>query len=143
MKKLFLLSILISSIFAEEFIAKLDNIKNSIEIHRDTNTITNLKNNDILIIGDKIKTNKNSRVDIIFKDGTLVTLGEKSILSVNDYIYKPQNKKFKFDVYLDRGVAVYESGKISEVEPESIKFKIPTGTIGVRGTKFLVEVIEE
>lgn len=143
MKKLFLLSILISTIFAEEFIAKIDNLKNSIEVHRDTNIITNLKNNDTLLVGDKIKTNEDSKVDIVFKDGTLVTLGEQSILFVDDYIYKPETKKFKFDVYLDKGVAVYESGKISEVEPESIKFKVPTGTIGVRGTKFLIEVIEE
>ncbi|MGA1933102.1 FecR family protein [Arcobacter sp. YIC-464] len=143
MKKLLLILLFTTTIFANNYIAKVTNIKNNIEIHSSSNTITIAKNGDTLKVGDKIKSDKDSKVDITFEDGTLVTLGEKSLLFVDDYIYKPQEKKYKFEVFLDKGVAVYESGKISEASPQSIEFKVPTGTIGVRGTKFLVEVTEE
>lgn len=144
MKKFFLpFMIFTTTVFSNDFIAKLDNIKNSVEIHRESSIIQSPNNGVLLNTEDIIKTNENSSVDIIFKDGTAVSLGAKSVLLIDDYIYTPKNKKFKFEVSLEKGVAVYESGKISEISPEDIKFKVPTGTIGVRGTKFLVEVIEE
>ena len=35
---------------------------------------------------------------------------------------------------------MFESGKVSEISPESFEFKIPDGIIGIRGTKFIIEL---
>jgi len=40
---------------------------------------------------------------------------------------------------LKKGKAVFSSGKIGKLSPKSVKFRIPTGVIGIRGTKFAVE----
>ena len=99
-----------------------------------------LKVGDQLQVGDTLITQLNSSIGIIFHAGTIVSLGEKSILSIDKYLFKPVEKNFKFDIDLHKGIASFESGKISELSPESVKFKVPEGTIGIRGTKFYVEV---
>ncbi len=94
----------------------------------------NLQSGDILITG------KDSHIGVIFHDGSVLTLKENSFLRVNDFEFKPIENKFKFNLKLKKGAALFQSGKIGTLSPESFIFEIPEGTIGIRGTKFLVEV---
>ena len=47
--------------------------------------------------------------------------------------------KYAFSLYLDKGPAIYESGKIGKLAPEVVKVETPKATVGVRGTRFLIE----
>ena len=49
-------------------------------------------------------------------------------------------KKYKVDLELKKGKAMFSSGKIGKLSPKSFKLRIPEGAIGIRGTKFVVEV---
>lgn len=95
-----------------------------------------LKNKDI------ITTKENSGLGIVFNDGTIVTLGENSIFSIDEYIFTPAKKEYSFDFKLHKGASSFESGKIGKLSPESVKFRVPKGIIGIRGTRFYVEVNE-
>jgi hypothetical protein len=75
---------------------------------------------------------------IVFRDGTLLTLGAGSDVKIKDYVFEPKDAKYAFDVYLSRGSAIYSSGKIGKVSPESVSVQTPKAVIGVRGTRFLV-----
>lgn len=90
--------------------------------------------------GDLIVTKNNSDIGLIFEDGTIVALGENSILSVNKYLFKPATNEFLVDMDMKKGLASFESGKIGKLSPQSVKFRVPEGTVGIRGTKFYVEV---
>jgi len=90
--------------------------------------------------GDLIVTKNNSDIGIIFEDGTIVALGENSVLSVDKYLFKPATHEFLVDMDMKKGIASFESGKIGKLSPESVKFRVPEGTVGIRGTKFYVEV---
>jgi len=59
---------------------------------------------------------------------------------INKFIVKPSKKKYDVDLKLKKGKAVFSSGKIGKLSPKSVKFRIPEGIIGIRGTKFAVEV---
>lgn len=76
---------------------------------------------------------------ISFNDGTRIAIGSKSILVIDNYLFAPSRKDFRFDLSLQKGTAVFESGKISKLAPEKVHFKVPQGVIGIRGTKFVVE----
>ncbi len=93
-----------------------------------------LQNGDILI------TKKDSSIGVIFHDGTLLSLGENSILSIDKYLFQPSNNKFTFDLDMKKGLVTFESGKIGKLAPKAVHFRVPEGTIGIRGTKFYVEV---
>ncbi len=92
-----------------------------------------------LYSNDILQTGANGSMGLSFNDGTRIALGSKSILMIDEYLFAPSRKDFRFDLNLQKGTAVFESGKISKLAPEKVHFKVPQGVIGIRGTKFLVE----
>ncbi len=98
-----------------------------------------LKEGSELENGDIIFTKEKSSLGIMFDDGTRISLGAKAIFVINHFVVKPSEKKYDVDLKLKKGKAVFSSGKIGKLSPESVKFRIPTGVIGIRGTKFAVE----
>ncbi len=90
--------------------------------------------------GDIIFTDSSSGVGVVFKDGSLLSLDEKSIFKVKSYIFSPEKEKYGIDVKLEKGKAAFSSGKIGKLAPKSFKFRVPEGVVGIRGTKFLVSV---
>jgi len=108
------------------------------EVKRDKKLIV-LKEGSTLENGDIVFTKDKSALGIMFDDGTRVSLGAKAIFVINSFVVKPSDKKYDVDLKLKKGKAVFSSGKIGKLSPESVKFRIPTGVIGIRGTKFAVE----
>ena len=141
--RLFLASVLVISIaFAEgsDYVAVLKKPKNDVLVHRLDSEIKVKEDAEYIFKGDIVETGSSSSATLIFNDGTIVSLDAKSLLKIDDYLFKPSKKQYKFDIFLKNGVATYESGKMGKVAPEKISFNVPEGTIAVRGTKFLVEV---
>ena len=95
---------------------------------------TTLKNSDIIM------TKLKSSIGIIFDDGSRLSLGEKAIFTINKFVVKPSKKRYKVDLELKKGKAMFSSGKIGKLAPKSFKFRIPEGAVGIRGTQFVVEV---
>ena len=139
MHKLFLLFILSASLVLASSIAIVKNASGGAFAKRGGHLIS-LKSGEELYQGDILVTKNNGKLGIIFDDGTLLSLGENSILNINKYIFKPASNNFDINLDMKKGLAAFESGKIGKLSPKSVKFKIPEGTIGIRGTKFLVEV---
>ncbi|NPA25941.1 MAG: FecR domain-containing protein [Deltaproteobacteria bacterium] len=99
-----------------------------------------VQTHDNLQAGDILITGLQSQVGIIFADGSVLFLEENSFLRIKEFVFKPLEDNFKFKLYMKKGTALFESGKIGKLAPKSFEFEIPKGTIGIRGTKFLVEV---
>jgi len=139
MHKLFLFFILTASFVFASSIAIVKKVSGEAFAKRNNHMIS-LKSGEQLYQGDILITNKNGKLGIIFDDGTLLSLGENSILDINKYLFKPADNNFDIDLDMKKGIAAFESGKIGKLSPKSVKFRIPEGTIGIRGTKFLVQV---
>jgi hypothetical protein len=92
--------------------------------------------------GSLIETGKNSSLGITFKDETMVSFGANTVFTVSDYVYEPSDGKLKFGSKLAKGSLNYVSGAIGKLKPEAVTVGTPSGTIGVRGTQFLVTVAE-
>ncbi len=93
-----------------------------------------------LASGDLLITGADGAVGIVFNDGSLLSLQKKSYLKIRQYSFEPLEKQFDFHLFLKKGGALFESGKIGTLAPDKFLFEIPSGTIGIRGTRFLVEV---
>jgi len=98
------------------------------------------KSGSTLLVSDRIITAPGASAAIVFVDGTLLTLGSGADILVRDYVFAPKDNKFAFSVYLSKGSAIYESGKIGKLSPQSVTVQTPKATVGVRGTRFLIEV---
>ena len=92
-----------------------------------------------LLVSDRVIAASGASAAIVFRDGTLLTLGSGADILVRDYVFEPKNGKFAFSLYLAKGSAIYESGKIGKLSPQSVKVATPKATVGVRGTRFLIE----
>ena len=136
-KNIILLLLLSSLTFANVAIVK--KISGTVEVKR-KGKIISIKKGNSLKNGDIVLTKSKSSIGIIFDDGSRVSLGEKAIFIINNYVVKPSKKKYDIDLELKKGKAMFSSGKISKLAPKAVKFRIPEGAIGIRGTKFVVEV---
>jgi hypothetical protein len=93
-----------------------------------------------LQVSDRVVTAPGGSAAIVFRDGTLLTLGSGADILVRNYVFAPKDNKFAFSLYLTKGSAIYESGKIGKLSPQSVSVETPKATVGVRGTRFLIEV---
>ncbi len=90
--------------------------------------------------GDTIITNSDGAVGIIFSDGAVLTLGPSGKLIVEDFLFKPAEHNVSFISRVVKGSVAFVSGAIGRISPGSVQFKTPTATLGLRGTKILIEV---
>jgi hypothetical protein len=126
------------SAVASESVAFIKSVQGNAIVKRD-NTVVLAQKGVSLFSNDILQTGSDGAIGISFNDGTRISLGSKSILVIDDYFFAPSQKDFRFDLSLQKGTAVFESGKISKLAPEKVHFKVPQGVIGIRGTKFVVE----
>lgn len=138
MKKIFLMAFALVFAFADE-VGFVKESVGDVKVKRSDDYIA-VKAKDRLQVGDILITGKSSRVGVIFDDGSTISLDESSYLEIENFVFKPIEEIYKFNLQLNKGSALFESGKIGKISPESFEFKIPEGVIGVRGTKFLVKV---
>lgn len=124
---------------SSEVVAFVKSVEGESVLKRD-NEAFSIKKGMQLFEQDIIETGSTGKVGLSFNDGTAIALGVKSVLVIDSYLFNPAQKKFAFDVELKKGVSVFESGKIGKLAPEKVNFKVRQGVIGIRGTKFLVEV---
>lgn len=100
----------------------------------------NLQVGAAIFEGDTLVTNSDGAVGIIFNDGSVLTLGPSGKLIVEDFLFKPADHNVSFISRVVKGSVAFVSGAIGRVSPGSVQFKTPTATLGLRGTKILVEV---
>lgn len=89
---------------------------------------------------DIISTDHNGSLGIIFIDGTRISLGPKSKLTISKYVFNPSKSNYSMLTRIFKGTASYISGKLSRLAPDAVKFETPDATIGSRGTSFLIKV---
>ncbi|CAA6816069.1 MAG: Unknown protein [uncultured Sulfurovum sp.] len=137
MKKILLWLAMGNLLFASVGIVKTTT--GTVEVKRDKKVIF-LKQGSSLENADIIMTKSKSSIGVIFGDGTRISLGENAIFVIKKFKVDPSKKEYDVDLDLKQGKAVFSSGKVGKLAPESVKFRIPEGIIGIRGTKFAVEV---
>ena len=96
-----------------------------------------------VLLGSVLRTGQNGSMGVTFKDETVMSFGPDTELSVDEYLYAPAQDKLKLGSTLSKGSLNYISGVIAKLKPEAVSVKTPSGTIGIRGTQFVVKVESE
>ena len=127
---LFSFSILIANEFIGVVAVGVGNISNQ----KNEKLITGSK----IYFGDTIIVSEQSNAQILLLDETALTIGEKSELTIDDFVYDPQTKVGKIVSNIKVGTVRVITGEISKQNPENLEVNIPTGSVGARGTEFIV-----
>lgn len=131
MKKIILILLFSATLFAG--VAEVSIIRGKAFVVRNDTKIA-LKKADELEQNDRIETKEFSKIQIVFKDKTIVTLGSGTTFSIDEY--SNEKKREVTHLSVSRGIFKAISGKIGKIARDRFKIKTKSATIGIRGTYF-------
>lgn len=133
-KTLILITLLSSYLFAG--VATITAIKGEASIKRGESTLVALLGSQ-LEEKDNIVTKDNTKLQVIFKDETIISIGKNSDFSINEYLFEDKQTPIaKFSML--KGAMRTITGAIGDIAPEKFSVATKTATIGIRGTNFSV-----
>ena len=142
MRKLFAIAAVATLLSAQPALAEIGRIKSNVgpvSIQR-AGTMIAAKPGQTLEQGDVVVTGKTGRVGIAFLDNTRMALGPNSKITLNEFSYDRSRQTGTFLTSVNRGSLGVVSGNIAKSKRDAMRVRTPTSMLGVRGTKFVVEV---
>ena len=89
---------------------------------------------------DILVTGPDGRISVTFIDNSRFSAGPESRVALDRFEFNPTTHEGVFQILLERGSLAIVSGQISKEKPDAMRVKTPTSVVGVRGTRFIVEV---
>lgn len=89
---------------------------------------------------DTLVTGPGGSVGVTFVDGTAISLGPDTEYRIDGFAFRPQQNQLSFAARMARGTLHCVSGGIAKLAPDKVTLTLPSGTLGVRGTRYLVKV---
>lgn len=146
MKRSFLLlcvlmwSFIVPELSFSEEVGKITRVEGRADILRVGKTAAEVvKIEEAVSIGDIVRTKSDGHVEITFVDNTVMKVGPKSRLGIDEYLFKPEEGKRSASLTLYRGKTGFDIWK-ADFPAEGNKFEMKTRTAiaGVRGTNGLL-----
>jgi len=120
-------------------VAQIKTVSGQAEIVRN-GARTSARVGDPLYEKDTIETGADGAIGITFIDNTVMSGGPNSQIVLEDYKFNSSNFKGSMLTDVNRGTVSMISGDIARSAPGAMKVKTPTAILGVRGTRFVIEV---
>jgi len=89
---------------------------------------------------DTIKTGRRGRLQMMFDDNTLVSLGPNSDMQIEAYQWDSDKKTGEMKTRVNEGVFRIMGGAITQSAPQNFNTETPAGTIGIRGSMYAGKV---
>src|SRR5581483_277102 len=94
----------------------------------------NVASGDEIFLGDRIVTGPAGGLQIMLMDGTTFSISPNSSMVIDEFVYNPATGTGKITASVTRGTLRLISGRIARQEQEAIQIKLPTATVGIRGS---------
>jgi hypothetical protein len=85
---------------------------------------------------DELRTGANGRLQVTFRDNTVLTLGEHASVVIDRYVYDPDHGIGATVLQATKGAFRFATGRMKELKDHKIAVSTPVADIGVRGTEF-------
>ena len=93
-------------------------------------TVRRLVVNDGVLQNEIISTDSDAASEIVFLDGTKISVGPRARITLDRFVYDPDPSKCTFFLTVSQGVFRFVTGTMAH---QSYSIKTPNGTIGIRG----------
>ncbi|MFC6857601.1 FecR domain-containing protein [Marivibrio halodurans] len=123
-----------------EAVGTIDAMKGTATVIRADGTEEPLEAGSQIYENDTIVTGTDSALGVLFVDDSTMSMGSQARIVVDQMVYDDSNQSGNqlFDVV--QGAFVFASGHIGKTNPEDVEVRTPVATIGIRGTKYGVNV---
>jgi hypothetical protein len=123
-------------------VGKITAVKGEVLIfHKDSTKGIQAKIKDVVYQFDTIQTMKESRVQMLMEDDSLINLGENARIYLKEYIYIPEEDRRSAALDLLSGKGRFIVGKLYAGRDSKFQVNTSTSVIGVRDTHFIVWVV--
>ena len=86
---------------------------------------------------DELRTGSEGRLQVTFRDNTVLTLGENATVVIDRYVFDPENSVGEASFNAARGALRFASGgKLTHLNKSDVKVTTPVAELGIRGTDF-------
>jgi hypothetical protein len=92
----------------------------------------------VVQLGDELKTGSDGQIRVVFRDDSVIDLGESSTLVVDTQVFNPDAGRFTSLMRLVSGRARALVSQYYKTTGASYHVETPTAVAGVRGTSFVV-----
>ncbi len=93
-----------------------------------------------LDVGDTLVTGKDGRIAVTFIDNARFAIGPNSRVALTRFEFDDTTHQGRFDAKVLKGQLAVISGQIAHENPKGMTVQTPTSVLGVRGTRFVVNV---
>jgi hypothetical protein len=122
-----------------EAIAQVKSVTGQVAISRSGRRLS-AKIGDPLFEKDVVETGADGGIGITFVDNTVFSTGPNSRLALDEFRFDSNNFQGSMLADMRQGTLAVVSGDITRSSPGAMKIKTPTAVLGVRGTRFAVQV---
>ncbi|MGV1099133.1 transferrin-binding protein-like solute binding protein [Thiovibrio sp. JS02] len=85
---------------------------------------------------DTINTGERGRVQLMFTDSTLISLGNASKMKIAEFSWQPEKNRGALKTQIQEGAFRVMGGAITKASPQNFKTETPSATIGIRGSMY-------
>jgi hypothetical protein len=89
-------------------------------------------------MNDELRTGAKARLEVTFRDQTLLTVGENARVAIDRYVFNPNQGTGEMAVKATKGAMRFVTGKIGKMRDHSVTVVTPQAALAVRGTDFWV-----
>ncbi len=100
-----------------------------------------LKVRDPIFLHDTIVTGKRARLQLLFRDSSVISVGPDSKMTLAKYAWDKKTGKGEMLNKVTEGVFHVIGGVIAKKSPENFKTETPVATIGIRGSSYAFNLI--
>lgn len=87
-------------------------------------------------MGDRLSTGAKARLEVTFRDNSLLTLGENANVVIDRYVYNPSKSTGELALNATRGAFRFAGGGIEQMQKKTVTVNTPNAALAVRGTHF-------
>jgi hypothetical protein len=93
-------------------------------------------------MNDQLLTGAKARMEVTFRDGTVLTLGENAKVRIDRYVYNPGQSTGTLALKTTTGAMRFATGKLNQMRNKDVTVTTPYAALAVRGTEFWMGPID-
>ena len=136
---LFLVTALVTASAAHAEIATVKRVQGVASIERGKKPLP-VTAGTKLEVGDLLSTGKDGRISVTFIDDSRFSVGPGSRIRLTRFDFDDVTHQGQSVTRVEKGALAVVSGQIAHENPKGMTVQTPTSVLGVRGTRFVVDV---
>ena len=129
------LALAVPAVAAGPSVGMVTKAQNAASVVTDGNAVS-ARVGTVVHLQDSVQTGSDGRLEVTFRDGTKVTLGENANIVIDKYVFNPDESVGQASLNVTEGAFRFVTGRMKEMSNKNITVTTTAAQIGVRGTNF-------